>query len=121
MLEVHDSVETIAFYETLGFVCTDKVGPAAKPTWFQVVRDDVALMFSWSEPHDHEEGDDHVHGPGMNGAIYINVDDVDGLFAEVGPRLQSVVYEPKNFEHGMREFAVNDCNGYLIVFGQGIE
>ena len=29
-----------------------------------------------------------------------------------------VVYPIEDFEYGMREFAIKDCNGYMLQFGQ---
>ena len=118
MLTANDLDETVAFYARLGFEC---VGTFGEPelTWCQVARDDVRLMFTKgdAEPHDHGDGVLHADVPELSGSIYLDVDDVDGLFAEVGAGLDTVEWEPTTFPHGMREFAVRDCNGYLLMFG----
>jgi uncharacterized glyoxalase superfamily protein PhnB len=123
MLIASDLEETVAFYKRLGFDCTGLWTPPGhddgKPVWCEVERDDVRLMFNKGdpEPHDHGDGVMHADVPTMSGSIYINVDDIDALFAELRPQLDTVEWEPDDFPHGMREFAVRDCNGYLLIFG----
>ena len=55
---------------------------------------------------------------------YIDVKDVDGLFAELKPRLDTLpdgdVYGPVNQTYGQREFMVLAPDGDLMVFGQSI-
>jgi len=29
-----------------------------------------------------------------------------------------IYYPSENFEYAMREFAIKDCNGYILQFGQ---
>ena len=122
ILEVNDSGETIAFYEEkLGFTCIGRMGDnPAMPTWCQLQRDNVFLMFSWAEPHEHEEGDEHPHGPALNGSIYITVDDVDAMHAELSAKVRTRS-QPTTQPWGMREFWLQDCNGYSLVFGQAVD
>jgi catechol 2,3-dioxygenase-like lactoylglutathione lyase family enzyme len=57
-------------------------------------------------------------------AYYIDVRDVDGLYAELRPGLDTLpagdVEGPFNQEYGQREFMVVAPDGDLIVFGQSI-
>ena len=57
-------------------------------------------------------------------AYYIDVQDVDGLFAEMKPKLDTLpkgdVYGPVNQTYGQREFLVLAPDGNLIAFGQAI-
>jgi catechol 2,3-dioxygenase-like lactoylglutathione lyase family enzyme len=57
-------------------------------------------------------------------AYYIDVDDVDRLYSELKPKLDTLppgdVTGPVNQEYGQREFMVVAPDGDLIVFGQGI-
>jgi len=123
MLNVDSIAETIAFYEgKLGFSCIGTWGEDPdKPTWAQLERDSVRMMFTHGEPHTHEDGEVHIDEPALGGSIYLNVDNVDELFEELKPKIEGFAWEPANFPHGMREFALEDCNGFLLVFGQEVD
>lgn len=57
-------------------------------------------------------------------AYYVDVRDVDRLFAELKPRLDTLpagyVHGPLNQLNGQREFTVTAPDGNLIVFGETI-
>lgn len=57
-------------------------------------------------------------------AYYIDVRDVDGLYAELKPKLDSLppgdVHGPANKHYGQRELMVLAPDGNLIAFGQAI-
>ena len=57
-------------------------------------------------------------------AHYVDVRDVDALFAEMKPKLVGLppkdVHGPVDQEYGQREFMVVAPDGDLIVFGQAI-
>jgi catechol 2,3-dioxygenase-like lactoylglutathione lyase family enzyme len=58
-------------------------------------------------------------------AYYVDVRDVDGLYAELKPRLDTLprddVHGPANKSYGQRELLVLAPDGNLIAFGQAIE
>lgn len=58
------------------------------------------------------------------GHAYVDVHDVDALFAEMQPRLETIPAErwgkPKNQPYGQREYWVRDPDGNLLNFGQEI-
>ena len=58
-------------------------------------------------------------------AYYIDVRDVDQLYAELKPKLDTLpagdVHGPVNQSYGQRELVVLAPDGNLLVFGQGIE
>ena len=118
MLTANDLAETIAFYERLGFECVNSMGDP-KPFWCQVARDGVRLMFTQgeTEPHDHGDGVLHADVPEMSGSLYLDVDDVDAHFNELKLTVDKFLSEPADQPHGMREFALEDPNGYLLIFG----
>ena len=55
---------------------------------------------------------------------YIDVEDVDGLYAELKPKIDALwkgqVHGPVDQEYGQREFMVRAPDGDLVVFGQSI-
>ena len=123
MLAVNDPDETISFYENiLGFKTVAKMGheDGGKPYWFEVKRDSVWLMFTWSPPHDHEPGEEHSHDPALSGALYINVDDADALYAEAEANGAKFDQAPTTQPYDMRDFSLQDPNGYLLIFGSPV-
>jgi uncharacterized glyoxalase superfamily protein PhnB len=79
-------------------------------------------MFTFSEAHTHDDGSVHeAEKPALAGGIYINVDSADELFEELKPKVDAFEWEPETMVYGMREFAVRDCNGYLLLFGNPTE
>lgn len=60
--------------------------------------------------------------PAANQMVYIDVDDVDGLYSELEPQLSKLpedrVTAPFDRFYGQREFHVRDEGPYLIMFGQ---
>jgi predicted enzyme related to lactoylglutathione lyase len=52
--------------------------------------------------------------------VYIRVDDVDALYAEVQERGAEIDYSLYDAPHGMREFGLSDPDGHDIAFGQPI-
>ena len=110
MLRVPDVPAALAWYrEVLGFR-SDEDGSTG---WAALQRDGIALMLSAFNAH---EGD---AAPAFTGSLYLRCDDVDGWWS----RLQGaarVCYPIEDFAYGMREFAIYDCNGFLLQFGQPI-
>ena len=58
-------------------------------------------------------------------AYYIDVRDVDGLYAELKPKLDTLpkgdVHGPANKPYGQRELLVLAPDGNLLAFGQAID
>jgi uncharacterized glyoxalase superfamily protein PhnB len=48
---------------------------------------------------------------------YLWVDDVDALYAELKANGAKIVRELRDEPYGMRDFDVEDCNGYRLAFG----
>lgn len=51
--------------------------------------------------------------------LYVDVDQVDQLFASLRDRVQ-IVAELDDTHYGMREFIIRDPNGFWITFGQNV-
>ena len=54
-------------------------------------------------------------------AVYIYVDDVNAMAAELAARGVAFDREPEDQPYGCRDFDVEDCNGYQLCFGQDLE
>lgn len=105
LLRCFDIEQTRNFYESV--LCFG-VASTAENT-ITVTKSGARLVFTsqelWNKP------------PGFSGTIYITVADVDEYFSVVASRA-SVAWPLQAMPYGSREFAVTDCNGYLIAFQQ---
>ena len=52
---------------------------------------------------------------------YIWVNDADALYAEFKGKGVKIAREIENTFYGCRDFDIEDCNGYVLCFGQDIE
>ena len=57
--------------------------------------------------------------PNFTGTLYFSVENADEAWEEL--KHNKVVYEIETFDWGMREFAIEDNNGYILQFGETIE
>ena len=114
MLETADLQQTIKFYtELLGFTCAALYPNTESPCWASLYKDDVELMFTVRNEHS------AIEKPTMTGSLYFTTDNADELWEHL--KDQAVVEYPlENFDYGMREFAIRDCNGYLLQFGKDL-
>jgi catechol 2,3-dioxygenase-like lactoylglutathione lyase family enzyme len=119
-LGVGDVRATAEWYrDVLGFEVGDRIEEADGTwAWVSVRHGAVGLMFNEHHTHEDDPDADHVHPPPtLTGSIYLSVDDVDGLVAQIG---SSAVldYGPVDQPHGMREIGLLDPNGYFLMIGQ---
>jgi catechol 2,3-dioxygenase-like lactoylglutathione lyase family enzyme len=111
-LLVADMRETLDFYlESLGFVQTGYYPIESDPVRTEVRRDDVAIILVTEAPH--ARGD----APALTGALYIFPESVDRLADELRGKVP-FQWGPHETEFGLREFAIRDPNGYLLVFAE---
>ncbi|MCZ4244737.1 VOC family protein [Pedobacter punctiformis] len=111
MLESHDMSATLTFYtEILNFTCKVKFDDLS---WLALTKDDIEIMFC--SPNEHRNLPKSI----MSGSLYIYTDEVATLWESLKDVCQ-ICYPLEDFEHGMREFAIYDNNGYLLQFGQEI-
>ena len=82
--------------------------------WCNMSKDDLHIMFA--VPNQQTP----FVGPKLTGSLYILVEEVDTLWAKLQDKA-TIFYPIENFEHGMREFAILDNNGYVLQFGKEIE
>lgn len=114
MLETPDLRATIHYYtRVLGFALDATWPREDSPTWCRLVAGDVVLMFMTPEE------DAPATPPRITGQLYCYPPDVDALWAELRNKAE-VVAPIADWDHGMREFQIRDCNGYILRFGQEI-
>lgn len=108
-LETSNIEETITFYQSiLDFKLTGNF----KGNIFLSIDDHTIMFHELSEYHGQEK-------PIMTGSLYLNVNNIDDIYASIKDKVK-LRYPLENFDHGMREFAFFDPNGYLIQMGMAI-
>ena len=112
-LRVPDIKAAISFFtDVLGFKVGFEGGGYA-----YVWRDNVAFRMIEDEPQ-------APRGEGRY-TSYVDVEDVDGLYAELKPKLDLLppghVCPPCDQDYGQREFTVIGPDGDIIAFGMGIQ
>ena len=119
MLEVRDLRASIDFYtNTLGFRLQASWGhDPAQPTWASLSHGPATMMLTQIVPHDLGDGaGEHSHDPALSGAIYLYPDDVDALAKELDGKVP-FEWGPQTMVYEMREVAIRDPDGYLLIFG----
>lgn len=109
VLWVDDVRATIDWYvNTLGF---SEAAYKEDLQWGEVEKDGTAIMFS--KPTAHLS----YTGPQFSGSFYMATDDVEAMWQAL-KNTPLVYYGLETFDYGMKEFAIKDCNGYILQFGQ---
>jgi catechol 2,3-dioxygenase-like lactoylglutathione lyase family enzyme len=109
VLAVPDIDRSAAYYrDVLGF----QVQWEEASDWRLVERDNVRVMLG-ACPRDMRPSELGSH----NWFGYLEVDDVDALYAEISAR-GATCSGPKDTHYGMREIVVTTIDGHRIVFGQ---
>lgn len=115
---VDDVEATVTYYrDALGFEVNFLYPDASGPTYASVSRDDAIISFSMSQPPGRRNGVANA-GPGNGTDVYIVVSDIDELHEELLAHGVRVLQAPDSYDYGMREFKVEDLNGYQIIFGE---
>ena len=124
-LVVSSVARSLAFYrDVLGFSVTATV-PDAPPLAFAWMQRDGVSVFLNSVESVEEHADLASRAIGGTATLFIAVeaDDVasgiDALFASLAPRVR-VIMGLKDQFYGMREFGIEDPDGYVIFFAQRI-
>ncbi len=115
LVTVSDIAQSVRFYvETLGFAVGYQV-----ENYACLYRDQVAIRLLLAA-----EGVD-LHGLNKSQSCYIDVDDLNGLYQALRPKLDRLargrVKKPFEQFYGQREFHVIDEDGFLIMFGEAVE
>jgi catechol 2,3-dioxygenase-like lactoylglutathione lyase family enzyme len=116
---VPDVIDTAEFYrDVLGFTFTRFHGDP--PGFVILERDGARLMFRTAR-QGHPPPASNWSKPGDLTDIYLYVEDVAALAAELRAKGAEIVREPEMQEYAVKELHVRDCNGRLLCFGQLME
>ena len=125
-LVVADVARSLAFYrDVLGFSLVTTVPEAAPFAFAWMRRDGVSVFLNSLEAVRADNADLARRPIGGSNSLFIALEagavaeGVDALFASIAGRAR-VIMEPKDQFYGMREFGIEDPDGYVIFFAQQI-
>jgi len=115
-LAVRDMKKTIEFYKnSLGFNMVMVSPDADNPAYAELSKDSMALMFILAK--DCAIGSEEKLGVGVN--LYLQIDgDIDQYYQELKKRGVRIAVDIADEPYGIRDFTVEDVNGYQLTFNQ---
>jgi uncharacterized glyoxalase superfamily protein PhnB len=115
-LAVRNMIQTIQFYrDSLGFKMGMTFPNADNPEYADFSKDGMALMFIPAE-NIGINGDEKL-GMGVN--LYMQIDgDIDKYYNELKDKNVKIVVDIKDEPYGVRDFTVEDTDGYKLTFNQ---
>ena len=115
-LAVRNMKETIEFYKnSLGFKLGMCFPDADNPEYADLSKDGMALMFIPAQ--NLGIGDKEKLGVGVN--LYMQIDgDIDEYYHELKKKGVKIAVDIKDEPYGIRDFTVEDINGYNLTFNQ---
>ena len=115
-LAVRNMKETIEFYrDSLGFKLGIAFPDATNPEYADLSMDEMVLMFIPAE--NIGIGSEEKLGTGVN--LYMNIDgDIDEYYQRLKKGGVKIAVDIKDEPYGIRDFTVEDINGYQLTFNQ---
>lgn len=114
MLLVADIERSTAYYrDCLGFTCEVYGDP---PDFIVAKRDEATILMALCEEPDRIVPNWAIVEKVWN--VFIRVDDVEAVYAEVKERGAPIDYTLYHAPSGFREFGVQDPDGYDIAIGE---
>ena len=117
-LMVGDVNETIDYYQSvLGFDLIMSVPESGVRNWAMMKKGDVSIMFQEKGNLVSEYPDLADREPGSGLTLFIKVKDVSSLFESLKPKADLCSELHETF-YGTKEFAITDCNGFILTFAE---
>lgn len=129
-LAVRDIGESIAYYrDILGFTPIMAV-PEDKSSFSPELEDGKRYLFAMVQSGGveimlqqdeslREDVGDFFTDIGASVTFYIRVDDVDGWYETIAPKVE-IIKPIETTWYGMREFYIRDVNGYVLAFAKQV-
>jgi uncharacterized glyoxalase superfamily protein PhnB len=119
LLAVRNVEETIEFYKNiLGFETGMVFPDENNPEYADLSKDGMVMMFLLAKNMD--IGSDEKLGIGVN--LYMEIDgDIDEYYAELKNKSAKIVYDINDEHFGVRDFAIEDIDGYQLTFNRLIK
>ena len=115
-LAVWNMKETIRFYrDSLGFKIGLAFPDASNPEYVDLSKDGMGLMFLPAE----NLGISREEKLGIGVNLYLQIDgDIDEYYDELKKKGVKIVVDIKDEPYGIRDFTVEDIDGYKLTFNQ---
>ena len=115
-LAVRNVIQTIKFYrDSLGFKMGMTFPNADIPEYADLSKDGMVLMFIPTE----NIGINREEKLGMGVNLYMQIDgDIDKYYNELKDKNVKIVVDIKDEPYGIRDFTIEDIDGYKITFNQ---
>ncbi len=119
LLAVRNVEETIEFYKNiLGFETGMVFPDENNPEYADLSKDGMVMMFLLA--NNMGIGSDEKLGIGVN--LYMEIDgDIDEYYAELKNKSVKFVYDIKDEHFGIRDFAIEDIDGYQLTFNRRLQ
>ena len=116
LLAARNMKETIEFYtKSLGFKMGMAFPDASNPEYVDLAKDGMVLMFIPAADH----GICSEEKLGIGVYLYMQIDeDIDEYYDELKKRGVRIAVDIKDEPFGVRDFIVEDPNGYKLAFNQ---
>jgi uncharacterized glyoxalase superfamily protein PhnB len=122
-LMVEDVEATVEWYENVfdaTLVATLPAERDAEPWWAQIVVNDTTLMFQSRDSMAEKFPEMASVDIGGSVGFYIDVDNAHQLHDELEGADVEFSEQLHTTDSGRYQFAVRDCNGYLLWFGEKV-
>ena len=120
-LVVANMEKSLTFYrDTLGFSVSQTVPDKAPFIFAWMKRDDADIFLNANMPPQPGEPDLYA-GKTVGGgtlSLYLVMEGIDDLYAKVQQQKVPIVIAMHKQFYGMKEFAVHDPDGYLLIFAE---
>ena len=119
LIAVRNMKDTIEFYtRSLGFKIGMVFPDADNPEYVDLSKDGIVLMFIHAE--NMGISSDEKLGVGVD--FYMNIDgNIDEYYNELKDRNVNVAVEIKDEPFGIRDFTIEDVDGYRLTFNQTLQ
>lgn len=111
--------QTVDFYTTiLGFKLVGAVPESGNDLVFAIVQSGN-VMFMFQEENSLKEEYPQLAKYPLGGGLtfYIHVSDIHGLYGKLNGKV-TIAKEMHETFYGSTDFAIEDCNGYILTFSQ---
>lgn len=116
-LMVKEVADSINFYHNiLGFEIIMKV-PEVNPIWAFLKKEDVTIMLQQKESLIKEYPHLSKRTLGGSFSLFIKMNNLDEFFKKISFKVK-VIKTPHITPYNMNEFAIEDLDGYLLVFAE---